>query len=236
MTEKQELEWLDSYMSYIIKTDKFEKFIEYKKIFYSIVFRKSDFEWLKTFITQEKIIIEKDQKLEVYSRYQSLLYFLKFIIQKYIEQYQMKHNLLDKDKNFIMNCIINHKKNNDEFAKNNEKHYKEIFSTKDFTPLCFLNSKSVSPFSPLRDIWETEPEGGIFKEMKDVQKCKNIEEINVPNILYPEFVFDNFIYHRNNIITENDINKANYIFNIYEQFYYSIINNIEEILFKFYAF
>ena len=54
-------------------------------------------------------------------------------------------------------------------------------------------------------------------------------QILLPLILYPEFVFDKFIYHRKSHIFSNDeINQALNIERLFELFYYSLLNRMEE--------
>lgn len=176
MTENK---WFQSCLSYSENKEEYAN--------YSV---SEEFEWLKSFLHLETIEINRQEKRDNHIRYQAILDFLKFTTQKYIEQYQIKYNLMDKDNRFLLKCILYRKIGIDVFA----------------------NSKMTEDF------------------LSYEKKLGSID-LELPLIFNPEFVFDKFIYHRNSsTITEKDIEQANRSIQIYEQFYYSIVNQMEEMM------
>ena len=78
-------------------------------------------------------------------------------------------------------------------------------------------------------------ENNIF-EIDEFNKKENIlniisknYELQKPNILHPEFVFDNFIFHRKSyFFTNEEIIHTEKLFKLFEMFYYTLLNHMEE--------
>lgn len=140
------------------------KFFNYKNVIY-IMSRDyiSNFEWLYNFITLDQIVIDRTNKDEIYRSYKTIIIFLNYIRDLYIDFYTKENGIDNTDKAFVLRF------------------------------------------------------------------CTRNKTIPIPHILYPEFEFDKWIYHRNSyLFTEEDIKQTKNIIKKFETFYYTLLNRMEE--------
>lgn len=123
----------------------------------------SNFEWLNNYINFDSIVIDKTNKDEIYREYKTIIIFLKYIRDLYLDFYSKENGIDNTEKDFVLRF------------------------------------------------------------------CTRNKNVSIPLILYPEFEFDKWIYHRKSFpFTEDDIAKTKNLFKIFETFYYTLLNRMEE--------